>query len=136
MQVFLLLGSNKGDRKNFLDRSILSIEKNIGNITQKTEVIETLPCGIEDQRNFLNQIIVVDTKLFPTELLIKIKMIEKEVGRKDSQRWGPREIDIDILFYEDIKYETSYLKIPHNQVESREFVKELLKYCHCSQVPS
>ncbi|PLX15266.1 MAG: 2-amino-4-hydroxy-6-hydroxymethyldihydropteridine diphosphokinase [Candidatus Muiribacterium halophilum] len=136
MKVFLLLGSNKGNRQEFLDKAIHSIENNIGNINHKTKVLETKPCGIEEQPNFLNQIIIVATNIFPTELLKEIKKIEKELGRKDSYRWGPREIDIDILFYDDIRVETSYLKIPHNQVESRDFVRRLLKDCPCSQVLS
>jgi len=127
MRILLLLGSNRGNREDYLSKAEALISEHIGNISEKTGIMETKPCGIEDQRDFLNQIIVVDSSLFPTELLNRVKEIEKKVGRTTSERWGEREIDIDILFYDEIDYDSPWLVIPHHQVRSREFVKRLLK---------
>lgn len=85
-------------------------------------IYETAPWGFEDQGNFLNQVVEAQTNLAPEELLDYLKQIESQVGRTLTFRNGPREIDIDILFYDDLIMETEDLTIPHPRMSERAFV--------------
>jgi len=83
---------------------------------------ETEPWGERNQPRFINMAIEGETRLTPVRLLEVLKMIEDEVGRKETFRWGPRVIDLDILLYDDLVMDTSELIIPHPRMHEREFV--------------
>ncbi len=120
--VVLSLGSNKGKRFQNLNGAvelISQIEKT--RLLKKSSVYETLPFGFEEQENFLNAAVLVETKLMPIELLKRVKKIEKELGRQETFRWGPREIDIDILIFGNEVIETEELAIPHKHLTERDF---------------
>ncbi|WP_029552379.1 2-amino-4-hydroxy-6-hydroxymethyldihydropteridine diphosphokinase [Thermocrinis jamiesonii] len=118
---FLGLGSNVGDRLNYILKALDHIE-NYGKILKCSTVYESQPWGVKDQPSFLNSVVMVETNLRPVELLHRVKKSEILLGRKDRGRWGPREIDIDILLYEDHIIMLSFLKIPHPHLLERDFV--------------
>ncbi len=118
---FLGLGSNVGDRMNYILKALEYIE-DYGKILKCSTVYESQPWGVKNQPSFLNNVIMMETNLNPVDLLYKIKQLEILVGRKDRGRWGPREIDIDILLYEDNIIMLSFLKIPHPYILERDFV--------------
>ncbi|MDY6915850.1 MAG: 2-amino-4-hydroxy-6-hydroxymethyldihydropteridine diphosphokinase [Candidatus Cloacimonadota bacterium] len=123
MLVYLGLGSNLGNRKaNIL--SAIKMLRNSDNITisKTSKIRETLPYGKTDQPQFLNCITEIDTDLIPTDLLNQTQKIENILGRVRHEHWGPRTIDIDILFYEDKIIFTSQLQVPHPYFSKREFV--------------
>ena len=117
----LLLGTNLGDRGANLTSAKNLIAKFAGKIIKESSVYETAPWGITDQDNFLNQALIVATNFAPPDLLKSILDIEKKMGRERIEKWGPRLIDIDILYYnEDIVYNHD-LKIPHPYMQDRRF---------------
>lgn len=91
-------------------------------IKKASSMYETKPWGLEEQPEFINMAIEAETSLSPEELLRALKDIEKEMGRKDTVRWGPRIIDLDILFYDDIVINMGHLQIPHPLLHKRDFV--------------
>lgn len=118
----LSLGSNVGDRLNFLDLAKIEISKTIGPIQLSSNIYETEPWGVENQESYLNQVITVQTDLTPFELLNDIHLIEKNLGRIRTALYGPRTIDIDILYYEEKIIDNENLKIPHPQIQKRRFI--------------
>lgn len=129
--VILLLGTNLGDKKSNLKRAESHISKRIGAIVNKSEILETEPLGFESVHLFLNQTLVLETLLSPLSLLNEIKSIEKEMGRdykKKNEGYEDRMIDIDILVFNKIRYESKRLTLPHHQIISRNFVKMLLRF--------
>jgi len=120
-EVYLGLGSNKGERLIYLKRAIDELHK-VGKIITVSPVYETEPWGEIVQPRFLNAVIRMVTELTPLLLLREVKAIEQRVGRQPSPRWGPREIDIDILFYDGLILDTPELKIPHPYLHVRPFV--------------
>lgn len=124
-EVFLALGSNLGDRKTYLNKAIQLIEGSFQHV-RIAPFIETKPVGVTDQPDFLNTVLVGFTELKPLELLDFVKGIENKVGRQATYRWGPREIDIDIIFYDDLVLQTEVLEIPHPRMQERRFVLEPL----------
>lgn len=121
IKVFLALGSNIGDKKKQIRDAIELLKKNIKNI-KVAKFYETKPQYFEKQENFVNTVVSGYTDLKPLELMHFIKDVEKQVGRKERFRFGPREIDIDILFYGDLIYEDENLTIPHPLLQERYFV--------------
>lgn len=119
--IFLLLGSNVGDRHAHLTRARILVDQKAGPVLFHSEVYETAPWGMKDQGKFLNQALQIETDLSPMDLLQMLKSIEKEVGRTETERWGPRIIDIDILFYGDQVVNHPDLKVPHPFLEERRF---------------
>lgn len=120
-KVYLLVGSNLGDREGFISKARISIEDKIGKITNSSKIYETAPWGERDQDDFLNQALQVETKLKPKKVLEKIAEIEKYLEREETYKWGPREIDIDILFYGDELISEIDLTIPHPFIHERKF---------------
>ena len=119
--IYLLLGTNLGDRKANLDRAIQLIGAKGITVTQTSSIYETAAWGIEDQPGFLNQVIRVDTQL-PAERLLSILLaIELEMGRVRIQKWGERLIDIDILHYHDQVIDKEDLQVPHPGIPDRRF---------------
>ena len=119
--VYLALGSNLGDRLANLKQAISSLTPQL-DIKAKSSVYETPPWGFEDQPKFLNQVIKGQTYLDPEPLLKHLKRLEVALGRKESFPNGPRLIDMDILFYDDLIVEKPSLVIPHSRVHERAFV--------------
>ncbi len=125
---YLALGSNLGDRAQYLVQACTALEQ-LGSITRSSEVIETKPFGAADQL-FLNQLIVFQTKLPPGELLDCLKTIEQQLGRQNREHWGNREIDLDIVLWNGGKLDTitphGYaLVLPHPGFAERVFLQDL-----------
>lgn len=119
--VYLALGSNLGDRLANLKEAIASLTPQM-DVKAKSPVYETPPWGITDQPKFLNQVIRVKTYLQPEPLLKHLKRLEVALGRKESVPNGPRLIDLDILFYDDLVMYSAALTIPHPRLQERAFV--------------
>lgn len=124
-EVFLLLGTNLGNTSMNLERARIYIKK-IGNIVTESSVYRTKAWGKTDQPDFYNQVLGITTDLEPEELLQKVLSIESEIGRERKEKWGPRIIDIDILFYENKIIELENLSVPHPGIPDRRFVLEPL----------
>ena len=118
---YIALGSNLGDRQSFLAQAIHSLEPEI-TLMRASHIYQTPPWGFSNQPSFLNQVIEIKTKLDPEALLSKLKLIEKVLGREDTFRYGPRCIDLDILFYGNDIYHSETLDIPHPMIAKRAFV--------------
>jgi len=125
-QTYLLIGGNLGNREENLKHATRSIAHRLGPILMASSIYETEAWGMKDQPPFLNQVLFVETKLNPEAVLDAILSIEKEMGRKRIEKFGPRTIDIDILFYNDLKMHKSSLTIPHPQLHLRRFTLEPL----------
>jgi 2-amino-4-hydroxy-6-hydroxymethyldihydropteridine diphosphokinase len=120
-RVVLLLGTNIGDKLDNLERARLELTSEIGEIVTESAIYQTEPWGLKEQEAFLNQVIVVETLLRPMRIIENIWTIEKRMGRNKIEHWGPRIIDIDILFYGELIYEADDLKIPHPMLHERKF---------------
>lgn len=120
-KVFLGLGANVGDRERNINSAIEFLQGKVHDI-KVASIYESKPVGYKNQANFLNTALMGFTDLSPLELLNFIKQIEVKVGRVKRLRWGPREIDIDILFYEDLIYQDNSIQIPHPRLQERDFV--------------
>ena len=123
--VYLGLGSNMGDRQENLNRALSLISRRM-RIDMISSVYDTEPIGFTEQRYFYNICLEAETLLEPFSLLKEIKVIEKEMGREIAMKNGPRIIDIDILFYNNIILNDEVLKIPHPEIVNRKFVLEPL----------
>ena len=119
--VYLALGTNLGDRSTNLRAAFKAMSPEIKVIVE-SKVYETPPWGYEDQPAFLNMAVKGETVLKPESLLKRLKQLEVQLGREQSFRWGPRLIDIDILFYDDLILESESLTIPHPRLHERAFV--------------
>jgi 2-amino-4-hydroxy-6-hydroxymethyldihydropteridine diphosphokinase len=118
----LSLGSNVGDKLNFLSLSKTLIYDKIGSILLSSSIYETEPWGVDNQETYLNQVISVQTNLSPYKLLDNIHEIEKDLGRIREIHYGPRTIDIDILYYGTVILDAENLKIPHPHIQKRRFI--------------
>lgn len=119
--VYLALGSNVGDPAANIEKATNLLGKNIHTILQ-APIYRSKAVGYIDQPDFLNTAICGQTDLSPEELFKFAKQIEAEVGRVERFRWGPREIDIDIIFYGQQIIRTEQLTIPHPRFAERDFV--------------
>jgi 2-amino-4-hydroxy-6-hydroxymethyldihydropteridine diphosphokinase len=119
--VYIALGSNIGDRLANLNSAIAALPPKVATLALSL-VYETAPWGYTDQPAFLNQVIRAETRLLPPDLLIHLKSIETSLGRTPSFRYGPRLIDLDILFYDDLILESPNLIIPHPRLHERAFM--------------
>jgi 2-amino-4-hydroxy-6-hydroxymethyldihydropteridine diphosphokinase len=123
---YLGLGSNLGQKEENLKLAISKIENKIGQISKKSSVFETEVWGVENQGNYYNMVVEINTNLLPLELIVNVLAIEKELGRVREKKWDSRIIDIDILLYENFIISTDLLNIPHLFLEKRNFVLEPL----------
>jgi len=125
---YISLGSNLGDRKKYCQIAIEKI-KALPNIRviKKSKLIETEPIGKTDQSKFINGVIKIQTKLKPYELLKALQKIENDLGRVRDEKWGPRTIDLDILYYDDLVVQDKELLIPHPEIKNRKFLKDALE---------
>ncbi|WP_031528538.1 2-amino-4-hydroxy-6-hydroxymethyldihydropteridine diphosphokinase [Dyadobacter crusticola] len=119
-KIFLLLGSNLGDRAAILKQAREMIAE-IAPIISESSIYETEPWGITDQPAFLNQVIEVRSAEEPELLLTHLLQIEQELGRVRKVRWGARLIDIDMLYYGDTILENTTLTLPHPRIKERRF---------------
>ncbi|MDO5491002.1 MAG: 2-amino-4-hydroxy-6-hydroxymethyldihydropteridine diphosphokinase [Bacillota bacterium] len=124
MRTIIALGSNMGDRQKYIDDALIRMEERVGHITACSGIMETKAYGITDQADFLNMVIAVETEKEPRQLLAALNGIEAELDRVRLIRWGPRTIDLDIIFYEDRIIDEEDLHIPHIDMYSRRFVLE------------
>jgi 2-amino-4-hydroxy-6-hydroxymethyldihydropteridine diphosphokinase len=120
--VYIGIGSNLGDRNKNCLRAIELLKQNGLTVTKQSSVYETEPWGIAEQPAFLNMALEAETGLAPEELLALLKKIEKDMGRQETVRWGPRIVDLDILLYDEITLNTDVLTIPHPLMHERAFV--------------
>lgn len=119
--IYLLLGSNLGDRKKNIATGIASIKKEIGEIVKSSSLYETQPWGETPTETFYNQMIMVKSMASPENLLVKILKIETSMGRIRDKKWENRIIDIDIIFYRSEIFNSENLTIPHPQFIHRNF---------------
>lgn len=118
---YLALGSNLGDRLANLRAAVAALEERGIAVTARSTVWETPPVPT-DQPPFLNAAVAVETSLEPAALLRELKAIEHALGRRPGPRWGPRPIDLDILFFGDERIDTPVLTVPHPRLAERPFV--------------
>ena len=116
------IGSNLGDKEGNCKTAIERLSKNGIAVKKISSPYRTKPWGVEDQPDFVNMAVKAETNINPSELLPILKTIEKEMGRQDGVRWGPRLIDLDLLFYDDLVFSCDELAIPHPLLHEREFV--------------
>ncbi len=125
-KVWLCTGSNLGNRFEQLDKAAILLEAHAGKLIQCSSVFETEPWGKSDQAPFLNQVLIIQTTLKPLEVLQVARETEISCGRRHRTRWDAREMDVDILFYNDEIFRHPRLEIPHPHIPERRFVLEPL----------
>jgi 2-amino-4-hydroxy-6-hydroxymethyldihydropteridine diphosphokinase len=126
IDVFLLLGSNLGNRNVFLNNAIAYIARDIAPVVKESAIYETQSWGKIDLPDYLNQVIMLQTTLSAQDVLQRILKIEIEMGRKRKEKWGSRIIDIDILFYGSEMINEPNLTVPHPELHNRRFTLEPL----------
>ena len=120
--VYLLLGSNIGEKYKMIEKALNLIKLEVGDIEKRSSIYESEPWGFSAEGMFLNQVVLIKTELLPFDLLKKIQGIEKKLGRtKKGSNYESRLIDIDILFINDEVIETPNLTVPHKQLHKRMF---------------
>lgn len=120
---YIGFGSNIGDRLSYIQNALHSLSDADGITLKKvSSLYKTAPIGFEAQEDFLNGVVSIKTSLSPHNLLYTLKDIEISIGRKHRTRWGPREIDMDMLIYGDQCLQTPNLVIPHPEMHLRRFV--------------
>lgn len=122
-RAYIALGSNLGERKQYLDAGVKALDEAGGcSVVRVSSWLVTPPYGMTEQPDFLNGCLELKTLLEPEELLEALHRIEKEAGRERILRWGPRTLDLDIIFYDDLVWESENLCIPHVDMHRRDFV--------------
>lgn len=124
--IYLHTGSNLGDRTAHLELARQLIHERIGPVVSASRFFETAAWGIEDQPDFLNQALLIQTQLSAASVIAKALAIESQMGRVRQVKWGQRLIDIDLLFYEDEVIDTEDVKVPHPALQERNFVLQPL----------
>jgi len=125
--VYLSLGSNQGNSRRLLEEAVRAL----GDLPQtrviaRSGLYRTAPVGYVDQPDFLNQVIALRTTLTPHDLLDATQDLERAAGRERSLRWGPRTLDVDLLWYDGMRLDDERLQLPHPRLEHRRFVLEPL----------
>ncbi|MDP2424654.1 MAG: 2-amino-4-hydroxy-6-hydroxymethyldihydropteridine diphosphokinase [Bacteroidales bacterium] len=122
-KVYLITGSNRGNRLQMLQKAARMIIQRCGEIVQSSKVYMTQPWGFHDDTPFLNQVLLLETGLNPFDLLEAVLQIESDIGRiRNADGYTSRKIDIDILFFDNRSIEKDILKIPHPHIAERRFV--------------
>lgn len=122
----LHLGSNMGNRMDYLNTALIALELEFGKALKISSIYETKAWGNTHQADFLNQAAIFESEFLPQTILKTIKKLETEIGRKPREHWHEREIDIDIIFYGNEIVKEQNLEIPHAQMHNRKFVLEPL----------
>jgi len=121
--VYISMGSNLGDRVEMLRRGLDELDQlSDTQVVRLSSIYDTEPVGEVDQPRFLNAVVMIETELEPDVLLWNLLLIERRLGRVRTQRWGPRPLDLDILFYGDEVIEEPGLTVPHPLLHERAFV--------------
>ena len=121
--ILIGLGSNIGEREQNLQQALGLLETDGAvRIEKVSSIYETAPFGVRDQDDFLNMVVAVDTELSPEMLLQKCLGVENAMGRVRPRHWGPRIIDLDLLFYDAVQMQTKNLTLPHPGIGQRAFV--------------
>ena len=122
-RAYLILGGNKGDVLYNLKEAVRLIEESVGRVLKSSSIYKTSAWGNTNQPDFFNQVILIETKLQPVDLLRSLISIEESLGRvRNEEKWVQRTMDIDILFYNDEVIDTIDLKVPHPYIQDRRFV--------------
>lgn len=122
-EAYIAVGSNMGDSRGHIAKALGQLEKHKDiQVTKVSGLLETLPYGGVEQENFVNGMFEIRTLLTPEELLRELHKIEASEGRERKIHWGPRTLDLDIIFYDDLIYSSEDLMIPHVDMENRYFV--------------
>ncbi|MCI8370865.1 MAG: 2-amino-4-hydroxy-6-hydroxymethyldihydropteridine diphosphokinase [Lachnospiraceae bacterium] len=122
-QSFIALGSNMGDRHAYMKHGVRALNQSKDfRVKSVSSFLETRPYGMKKQDNFLNGCMLVETLLTPEELLEFLQGVEHSVNRVREGKWGPRTLDLDIIFYDNLIMDTANLKIPHMDMHNRDFV--------------
>ena len=121
-KIYCGLGSNVGDKINFLNKAIEKLNGKFSALKKISSFYETKPMGDNFAANYINSVAEVETNLSLTEFYNEIKLLEKAIGRSETYRWGPREIDIDILLFNDLIFSNEKLTVPHAGLCQRDFV--------------
>lgn len=120
---YISLGSNMGEKQKYLESAVQKLKKQKEcRVTRVSEFLETEPYGMTEQDKFLNGCLELQTLLTPAELLSLLHEIERSAGRERKVRWGPRTLDLDIIFYDDLVLDSDTLCIPHIDMQNRQFV--------------
>jgi len=119
--IYLALGTNLGHRRQNLQDALQQLPPTV-TITTISRLYETKAAYVEDQPDFLNMVLKGQTELSPAMLLAYLKTLEIKIGRQKTFRYGPRQLDLDILFYDDVVLDTPGLQIPHPRLAERGFV--------------
>lgn len=120
---YLGLGSNLGDRAAHLARALELLQQDPGvTLRELSSVYETEPVGVTDQPRFFNMVVRLCCHLSPHQLLALCKDIERRMGRPDTERWGPRNIDLDVLLFDDLTISEERFTLPHPLLTQRQFV--------------
>lgn len=120
--VYIGIGSNLGDKRGNCRQAVELLRRRGVRVLKESSLHETKPWGGEGQPDFINMTVEAETDLPPQEFLFLVKSIEKEIGRKEGVRWGPRLVDLDILLYDGLVLEEPGLTIPHPLMHLRGFV--------------
>ena len=124
--VFLLLGSNLGDRRLLLQTAVTKIAERVGPVSEQSALYETQSWGKTGEPDYLNQVVFLKTQLSANKVLNEILEIETSMGRIRDEKWGSRLIDIDILFYNNEVIKQNDLEVPHPNLHNRRFTLEPL----------
>ena len=128
--IYILLGGNQGNTEAIFQKAIMMLQSDVGTINKISSLYKTAAWGKTDQPDFINQVLEMSSKLSPESLLQNTQQIEKLLGRERLEHWGPRIIDIDILYYGTTIVNTEHLTIPHPRIPERRFVLEpLVEVC-------
>jgi 2-amino-4-hydroxy-6-hydroxymethyldihydropteridine diphosphokinase len=120
--VYLALGSNLGDRKANMEKALRRLDERGVKLIARSSFLETAPYGVSDQPAFINCAAKCETGLPPAGLIAAALGVENDMGRVRERRWGPRNIDIDLILYGDLVIKTPELTVPHYDMHNRDFV--------------
>jgi len=120
--IFLQLGSNMGERAEYLQNASEILAAEIGVVKKESKIYESVPWGVENQKNYLNQVLEIKSEFSAEEVLERVLQIEDKIGRIRNEKWGERIIDIDILLFNDSIVEKDGICIPHIHLHNRRFV--------------
>ncbi|HEV3156217.1 MAG TPA: 2-amino-4-hydroxy-6-hydroxymethyldihydropteridine diphosphokinase [Candidatus Baltobacteraceae bacterium] len=129
------LGANLGDRRAAINAACAGLE-HLGIVLARSSVYRSVPWGLREQPEFLNAAVLLETSLEPLDVLAELKRIERKVGRVERVRWGPREIDLDLLTYNDLRVDGPDLILPHPRMNERAFVLAPLAEIDLSFLPA
>lgn len=121
-KAYILLGSNRGRRKDYLNKAKRLVQTYAGTILKESSIYETAAWGKTDQKAFLNQVIVITTDLVAEKLMQSLLDIEQQLGRIRTEKFGPRTIDLDILFFDELVMKSKLVTLPHPAIQDRRFV--------------